>query len=247
MLEESEALLDDAVEAEAPSSVARDEAARAASAYLEEARRAERAATRKILTFYPATSDRMTAFSRQKCHETRAAVKPSLPFLEWLASSSSPGWQLRGALDLGDEEPGAITGEEMRGKKKRKTSSSREDGSGGEEEEEERAGDAPAPAPPLVDAVAETAATSVEETTVIDTMIVEEMENEENTEEKQKDVEAEEEETRERMVLKTDSGTEVDLAKLKSAADVAPEMGGYLKKLQHQLSILLGGGSRSSD
>ena len=32
----------------------------------------------------------MTAFSRQKCHETRAAVKPSLPFLEWLASSSSP-------------------------------------------------------------------------------------------------------------------------------------------------------------
>ena len=87
----------------------------------------------------------------------------------------------------------------------------------------------------------------VEETTVIETMIVEEMENEENTEEKQKDVEAEEEETRERMVLKTDSGTEVDLAKLKSAADVAPEMGGYLKKLQHQLSILLGGGSRSSD
>ena len=72
------------------------------------------------------------------------------------------------------------------------------------------------------------------------------MENEENTEEKQKDVEAEEEETRERMVLKTDSGTEVDLAKLKSAADVAPEMGGYLKKLQHQLSILLGGGRRSS-
>ena len=87
----------------------------------------------------------------------------------------------------------------------------------------------------------------VEETTVIETMIVEEMENEENTEEKQKDVEVEEEETRERMVLKTDSGTEVDLAKLKSAADVAPEMGGYLKKLQHQLSILLGGGSRSSD
>jgi hypothetical protein len=88
----------------------------------------------------------------------------------------------------------------------------------------------------------------VEETTVIETLIVEEMENEENTEEKQKDVEAEEEETREpAMVLKTDSGTEVDLAKLKSAADVAPEMGGYLKKLQHQLSILLGGGSRSSD
>ena len=47
----------------------------------------------------------MTAFSRQKCHETRAAVKPSLPFLDWLASSSSPGWQLRGDLDLGDEEP----------------------------------------------------------------------------------------------------------------------------------------------
>ena len=50
-----------------------------------------RAATRKILTFYPSTSDSMTAFSRQKCHETRAAIKPSLPFLEWLASSSSPG------------------------------------------------------------------------------------------------------------------------------------------------------------
>ena len=49
-----------------------------------------RAATRKILTFYPSTSDSMTAFSRQKCHETRAAIKPSIPFLEWLAGSSSP-------------------------------------------------------------------------------------------------------------------------------------------------------------
>ena len=55
----------------------------------------------------------MTAFSRQKCHETRAAIKPSLPFLDWLASSSSPGWQLRGDLDLGDEELGAILGETL--------------------------------------------------------------------------------------------------------------------------------------
>ena len=89
-----------------------------------------RAATRKILTFYPATSDRMTAFSRQKCHETRAAIKPSLPFLEWLASSSSPGWQLRGDLDLGDEELGAILGEELR-RKLRVTSTSLWSGSGG--------------------------------------------------------------------------------------------------------------------
>ena len=89
-----------------------------------------RAATRKILTFYPSTSDSMTAFSRQKCHETRAAVKPSLPFLDWLASSSSPGWQLRGDLDLGDEELGAILGEELR-RKLRVTSTSLWSGSGG--------------------------------------------------------------------------------------------------------------------
>ena len=72
----------------------------------------------------------MTAFSRQKCHETRAAVKPSLPFLEWLASSSGPGWQLRGDLDLGDEELGAILGEELR-RKLRVTSTSLWSGSGG--------------------------------------------------------------------------------------------------------------------
>ena len=89
-----------------------------------------RAATRKILTFYPATSDQMTAFSRQKCHETRAAVKPSLPFLEWLSSSSSPGWQLRGDLDLGDEELGAILGEALQ-KRLRVTSTSLWSGSGG--------------------------------------------------------------------------------------------------------------------
>ena len=89
-----------------------------------------RAATRKILTFYPATSDQMTAFSRQKCHETRAAIKPSLPFLDWLASSSSPGWQLRGDLDLGDEELGAILGETLQ-KRLRVTSTSLWSGSGG--------------------------------------------------------------------------------------------------------------------
>ena len=89
-----------------------------------------RAATRKILTFYPSTSDSMTAFSRQKCHETRAAIKPSLPFLDWLASSSSPGWQLRGDLDLGDEELGAILGETLQ-KRLRVTSTSLWSGSGG--------------------------------------------------------------------------------------------------------------------
>lgn len=138
-----------------------------------------------------------------------------------------------------EEEEGA-DGEEMRGKKKRKTSSSREGGSGGEEEEEERAGDAPAPAPLLVDAVAETAATSVEETTVIETMVGEE--NKEKSE-----VEEVDEFYEPALVLKTDSGTEVDLTKLRSSKDVAPEMGGYLKKLQQQLSILLGGGNRTSD
>ena len=138
-----------------------------------------------------------------------------------------------------EEEEGA-DGEEMRGKKKRKTRSSREDGSGGEEEEEERAGDASAPAPPLVDAVAETAATSVEETTVIETMVGEE--NKEKSE-----VEEVDEFYEPALVLKTDSGTEVDLTKLRSSKDVAPEMGGYLKKLQQQLSILLGGGNRTSD
>jgi hypothetical protein len=72
----------------------------------------------------------MTAFSRQKCHETRAAIKPSLPFLDWLASSSSPGWQLRGDLDLGDEELGAILGETLQ-KRLRVTSTSLWSGSGG--------------------------------------------------------------------------------------------------------------------
>ena len=139
-----------------------------------------------------------------------------------------------------EEEEAGADGEEMRGKKKRKTSSSREDGSGGEEEEEERAGDASAPAPPLVDAVAETAATTVEETTVIETMVGEE--NKEKSE-----VEEVDEFYEPALVLKTDSGTEVDLTKLRSSKDVAPEMGGYLKKLQQQLSILLGGGNRTSD
>merc|ERR1712072_1290831 len=114
------------------------------------------------------------------------------------------------------------------------------------EKEEERAGDAPAPAPPLVDAVAETAATSVEETTVIETMV-----GEENKEKNEDEAKREEEEVEEfcepALVLKTDSGTEVDLTKLQSSKDVAPEMGGYLKKLQQQLSILLGGGNRTSD
>ena len=138
-----------------------------------------------------------------------------------------------------EEEEGA-DGDEMRGKKKRKTSSSREGGSGGGEKEEERAGDAPAPAPPLVDAVAETAATSVEETTVIETMVGEENKGKSEEEEVEEFYEP-------ALVLKTDSGTEVDLTKLRSSKDVAPEMGGYLKKLQQQLSILLGGGNRTSD
>ena len=42
------------------------------------------------------------------------------------------------------------------------------------------------------------------------------------------------------LVLKTDSGAEVDLTNL-TASQVEPEMGGYLRKLQTQLSMLLGG------
>ena len=89
-----------------------------------------RAATRKILTFYPSTGAGMTAFSRQKCHETRAAIKPSLPFFEWLAASSSEGWQLRGDLDLGAEELSAILGDALR-KRLKVTSTSLWSGSGG--------------------------------------------------------------------------------------------------------------------
>ena len=86
------------------------------------------AATRKILTFYPATSDQMTAFSRQKCHETRAAIKPSLPFLDWQAvpvpagSCGRPGPGRRGA--------GCYSRETLQ-KRLRVTSTSLWSGSGG--------------------------------------------------------------------------------------------------------------------
>ena len=69
------------------------------------------AATRQILTFYPASSGAMTAFSRQKCHESRAAIKPSVEFLRWLGESrGAPGWQLRGDLKLRPGEVDAILG-----------------------------------------------------------------------------------------------------------------------------------------
>ncbi|KAH8082987.1 serine-type endopeptidase [Aureococcus anophagefferens] len=77
------------------------------------------AATRQILTFYPASSGAMTAFSRQKCHESRAAIKPSLEFLRkrfFLSSRSSVADAVaaarlpRGVLEAGNTEDRRVDG-----------------------------------------------------------------------------------------------------------------------------------------
>ena len=71
----------------------------------------------------------MTAFRARSA--TRRARPSSPRSRSWSGSpSSSPGWQLRGDLDLGDEELGAILGEELR-RKLRVTSTSLWSGSGG--------------------------------------------------------------------------------------------------------------------
>ena len=92
------------------------------------------------------------------------------------------------------------------------------------------------------------------ETTVIETLItenankVEEKKEEEKTEEHRNDKETEEEAFFEpSLVLKTDSGTELDIKNFQSSADVAPEQRRYLTFLQKHLSVILGVGSRSSD
>ena len=90
------------------------------------------AATRKIMTFYPASGG-ATAFSRQKCHATKTPVKPSLEFLEWLdasAKAGGPAWQLRGDLDLSEAELASILGEDL-AKRFNVTSTSLWAGSGG--------------------------------------------------------------------------------------------------------------------
>ena len=144
---------------------------------------------------------------------------------------------------------GEERGRESGAVKKRKASSGEGDVGG------KGAGEANADvatAPPLV------ATASVEEdkdeeedkeTTVIETLIIENANKvEEKTEEQRNDKETEEEEFFEpSLVLKTDSGTELDIKNFQSSADVAPEQRRYLTFLQKHLSVILGVGSRSSD
>lgn len=144
---------------------------------------------------------------------------------------------------------GEERGRESGAVKKRKASSGEGDVGG------KGAGEANADvatAPPLV------ATASVEEdkeeeedkeTTVIETLITENANKvEEKTEEQRNDKETEEEEFFEpSLVLKTDSGTELDIKNFQSSADVAPEQRRYLTFLQKHLSVILGVGSRSSD
>ena len=107
-----------------------------------------------------------------------------------------------------------------------------------------------ATAPPLVEtASVEEEEEEDKETTVIETLITENANKvEEKTEEHRNDKETEEEEFFEpSLVLKTDSGTELDIKNFQSSADVAPEQRRYLTFLQKHLSVILGVGSRSSD
>jgi len=108
-----------------------------------------------------------------------------------------------------------------------------------------------ATAPPLVEtaSVEEDKEEEDKETTVIETLITENANKvEEKTEEHRNDKETEEEEFFEpSLVLKTDSGTELDIKNFQSSADVAPEQRRYLTFLQKHLSVILGVGSRSSD
>lgn len=55
------------------------------------------ASTREIMTMYPGGEDQ-TAFSREKCHHDRAAIKPSLKFYEWMIAAKGRPWQIRGTL-----------------------------------------------------------------------------------------------------------------------------------------------------
>ena len=94
----------------------------------------------------------------------------------------------------------------------------------------------------ILDAAAATAVTTVVETEVEtdEYMGVVEVEEKKKIEVIVIDDEEEEEEEIKNisLVLKTDSGNDIDLSKLTSAADVAPEMGGYLKKIQEKLALL---------
>ena len=141
-------------------------------------------------------------------------------------------------------------GRESGAAKKRKASSGEGDVEG------KGAGEANADvatAPPLVETASVEKDKEEEEedkeTTVIETLITENANKvEEKTEEHRNDKETEEEEFFEpSLVLKTDSGTELDIKNFQSSADVAPEQRRYLTFLQKHLSVILGVGSRSSD
>jgi len=144
---------------------------------------------------------------------------------------------------------GVERGRESGAAKKRKASSGEGD-VGGKGVGEANA-DA-ATAPPLVETASVEEDKEEEEdkeTTVIETLITENANKvEEKTEEHRNDKETEEEEFFEpSLVLKTDSGTELDIKNFQSSADVAPEQRRYLTFLQKHLSVILGVGSRSSD
>lgn len=84
------------------------------------------ASTNSIMTFYPCTRQG-AAFSRQKCHGDRVAIKPSVAFYEWLASIGGPAWQLRGDIRLEHQRLASIT----KGRQLRVLSTSLWGGAGG--------------------------------------------------------------------------------------------------------------------
>ena len=151
------------------------------------------------------------------------------------------------------------TGGDERGREsgaaKKRKASSREGDVGGKGVGEANAD--VATAPPLVETASVEEDKEEEEdkeTTVIETLItenvnkVEKKKEEEKTEEHRNDKETEEEEFFEpSLVLKTDSGAELDIKNFQSSADVAPEQRRYFTFLQKRLGVILGVGSRSSD
>ena len=146
------------------------------------------------------------------------------------------------------------TGGDERGREsgaaKKRKASSREGDVGGKGVGEANAD--VATAPPLVETASVEEDKEEEEdkeTTVIETLITENANKvEEKTEEHRNDKETEEEEFFEpSLVLKTDSGAELDIKNFQSSADVAPEQRRYFTFLQKRLGVILGVGSRSSD
>lgn len=65
--------------------------------------------TRSSLSFFPATQDGQTAFSRCRHASVAAKTTPSVAFWRWLAATPQP-WQMRGLMQLSAAERAEIVG-----------------------------------------------------------------------------------------------------------------------------------------